>query len=106
MVGSDLVIEQTLMRSLKSTGGLTRGSGMTEHQRDVWTMSAPISSAYNYAMQEFSNTVYTTSEQHKEATLSQMERDREDSTTLATKLEQHSPFSKETTLQNIVTGIM
>ena len=27
-LGSDLVIEQTLMRSLKSTGGLTRGSGM------------------------------------------------------------------------------
>ena len=34
-LGSDLVIEQTLMRSLKSTGGLIRGSGMTEHQRDV-----------------------------------------------------------------------
>lgn len=29
-LGSDLVIEQTLMRSLKSTGGLTRGSGMSE----------------------------------------------------------------------------
>ena len=28
-LGSDLVIEQTLMRSLKSTGGLTRGSGMS-----------------------------------------------------------------------------
>ena len=28
-LSSDLVIEQTLMRSLKSTGGLTRGSGMT-----------------------------------------------------------------------------
>ena len=27
-LGSDLVIEQTLMRTLKSTGGLTRGSGM------------------------------------------------------------------------------
>ena len=29
-LSSDLVIEQTLTRSLKSTGGLTRGSGMTE----------------------------------------------------------------------------
>ena len=27
-LGSDLVIEQTLMRSLKSTVGLTRGGGM------------------------------------------------------------------------------
>ena len=104
-LGSDLVIERTLMRSLKSTGGLTRGSGMTEHQRDVWTMSAPVSSAYNYAMQEFSNTVHTTIEQHKEATASRMERDRADLAILATKLEQHSRLLKETTLQNVVTGI-
>ena len=34
-----------------------------------------------------------------------MERDRADYAILATKLEQHSPFLKETTLQNIVTGI-
>ena len=32
-LGADLVIEQVFMRSLKSTGGLTRGSGMTEAQR-------------------------------------------------------------------------
>ena len=93
-LGSDLFIERTLMRSLKSTGGLTRGSGMTEHQRDVWTMSAPVSSAYNYAMQEFSNTVHTTIEQHKETTASQMERDRADLAILATKLEQHSRLHK------------
>ena len=39
-LGSDLVIEQTLMRSLKSTGGLTHGSGMSEEQISLWTMSA------------------------------------------------------------------
>ena len=30
---SDLVIEQRLMRSLKMSGGLTRGTGLTEEQR-------------------------------------------------------------------------
>ena len=29
-LGADLVIEQTLMRSLKTAGGLTRGGGMEE----------------------------------------------------------------------------
>ena len=29
----DLIIEQVLMRSLKSTGGLTRGPGMSEVTR-------------------------------------------------------------------------
>ena len=45
--------------------GLTRGSGITDHQRVVWTMSVPVSSAYTYAMQEFCKTFYTTSDQHK-----------------------------------------
>ena len=39
-LGSDLVTEQTLMRSLKSRGRLTHGSGITEHQRARWTMCA------------------------------------------------------------------
>ena len=93
-LGSDLVIEQTPMRSLKSTGGLTRG-GMTEHQRAVWLMSAPISSAYNYAMQNFNNKIYTTSEQHKEATASRIQRDTADLEKIYTK---HSPFSEDASL--------
>ena len=40
-LSSDLVIEQTLMRSVKSTGGLTRGRGMSESTRLVWLLSMP-----------------------------------------------------------------
>ena len=43
-LGFDLVIEQTLMRSLKRQGGLTRGSEMSEHQRTIWAMSSTVSS--------------------------------------------------------------
>ena len=50
--GSDLVIEQTLMRSFKLQGFLTRGSVMLEYQRAIWTMSSTVSCAYNLAMQE------------------------------------------------------
>ena len=66
-LGSDFVIEQTLMRSLKTTGGLTHGSGMMEVQRTLWTLSRSVTSAYNEAMQ-FTNRTYSTSEQHKEST--------------------------------------
>ena len=38
-LSNDLVIEQVLMRSLKTTGGLTRGRGMTETQRLVWCLA-------------------------------------------------------------------
>ena len=34
-LSTDLVIEQELMRSLKTSGGLTNGSGMTEAQRSL-----------------------------------------------------------------------
>ena len=34
-LSTDLAIEQVLMRSLKTTGGLTRGRGMTDLQGTV-----------------------------------------------------------------------
>ena len=37
----DLVIEQCLMRSLRRTGGLTRGRGVSETQRLLWVLSMP-----------------------------------------------------------------
>ena len=37
-LSTDLVIEQVLMRSIKSTGGLTRGRGMAEIQRLLWLL--------------------------------------------------------------------
>ena len=78
---------------------------MTEHQRTHWTICAPISAAYNYAMQDFTDTVFTRSEQHKEATPLRMERDRTDIAKLAMKPAKHSPFSEGKALQNIITGI-
>lgn len=40
-LSTDLIIEQVLMRSLKTSGGLTRGRGMTEQQRLIWLLSTP-----------------------------------------------------------------
>ena len=60
-MSTDLIIEQVLMRSLKTTGGLTRGSGMTESQRLVWLLSTPASAQINHAMQDFTAVSYTTS---------------------------------------------
>ena len=51
-LSSDLLIEQDMMRSLKSSGGLTRWRGMTEHQRLVWLISMPACAEINQEMQE------------------------------------------------------
>ena len=77
-LGSDLVIEQTLMRSLKSTGGLTRGSGMSEEQRALWVLSSPVCSEYNNAMVDFNKRAFSTSVQHKDMSGARKKRDQAD----------------------------
>ena len=37
-LSSDLIIEQDLTRSMKTSGGLTRGRGLTEQQRLLWLL--------------------------------------------------------------------
>ena len=49
---SDLVIEQVLMRSLKTNGGLTRGRGMEETQRLRWLLAMPACAEVSEVMQE------------------------------------------------------
>ena len=103
-LSSDLVIETTLMRSLKTTGGMTHGGGMSEEQRAIWTMSRPITSEYNIAMQEFTNLSYSISEQHKDLTEARMKRDATDLEEISAKLVAWSPFSPDSLLRNVVIG--
>ena len=91
-LSSDLVIEQTLM----STGGLTRGNGMTEDMRNLWT-SAPVTSGYNSAMQDFTDLTYTTSPQHKDSTEARIKRDASDLEKIRIKLAACSPFTSDPT---------
>ena len=101
----DLIIEQVLMRSIKATGGLTRGSGMSETQRAIWTLAMPVCAEVNSAMQDFTGVTYHSSEQHKETSKSRMKRDMEDTISVLTFLESRNPFSQNQCLRSIATGI-
>ena len=74
---SDLIIEQAIIRSLKVTGGLTRGRGMSERQRPVWLFSMMACIKIN-AMQEFCSLNYTSSNQDKTDSQSRTIRDSQD----------------------------
>ena len=104
-LSTDLIIEQCLMRNLKSRGGLTRGRGVTEAQQATWILSAPIICEINGAMQELTNTAYITSEQHKEAYNSRIKRDSEDTNNIYLYMKRRSPFTLPTRLRNIVSGV-
>ncbi|CAG2256238.1 unnamed protein product [Mytilus edulis] len=105
-LSTDLVIEQVLMRSVKSTGGLTRGRGMGEVQRTLWLLSIPTLAEYNHAMQQLTGTGYKTSDQHIENSKTRMERDNKDSNMLTEFLTERNPFTNDKTLRNIETGMV
>ena len=72
---TDLVIEQSLMRTAKSRVGLTRGRGMTESVRLLWVLSRHKCAEVHEAMTELSGSKHTTSEQHVELGTSRKSRD-------------------------------
>ena len=74
---SDLTIEQTLMRSIKTRGGLTRGRGMSESVRHLWVLSLSHCAGVHDAMMDLSGLTVKTSEQH---TWPRRKRDLEDFT--------------------------
>ena len=103
-LNSDLTIEQTLMRCLKTSGGLTRGSGMTEAQRNLWTESMPHRAAINLAMQETTGVDLVTSVQHETLRTARLQRDCDDVSRLLEVVKEYSPFSADSSLRNVVTG--
>jgi len=55
---------QVLMRSLKTSGGLTRGHGMTGRQRGIWLLFMPACAEMNRTMLELTGVSYSTGEQN------------------------------------------
>lgn len=104
-LSTDLAIEQILMRSLKTSGGLTRGSGMTEQQRLVWLQSAPTCAETNRMMQELTGVQYNSGEQNMDMSKARQQRDMKDTITVLTTLYQQNPFSSGPDLRNIMNGL-
>lgn len=72
---TDLVIEQVMMRSIKSRGGLTRGRGLTESVRHQWIFSMHKCAGVHDAMTTMTKLKSTTSEQHVDLGVSRCKRD-------------------------------
>ena len=80
------------MRSLKTAGGLTHGRGVTELQRTVWLLSTPACVEVNRALQEITQVIYETSEQHNGTTQARLTRDFKDSTNILKYVMARNPF--------------
>ena len=78
----DIVNEQCIMRSIKTTGGLIRCKGLTEVQRFAWILTTFACAEINSAMQELTNVKYVTSDQHKDRNPARLVKDERDFHTL------------------------
>ena len=103
----DLTIEQVLMRSLKTSGGLTRGRGLTEQQRLIWLLSMPACAETNHIMQELTGVQFNSGEQNKDMSKARQMRDMKDTVAILRALAAHNPFSLDTNnnLRNIMNGV-
>ena len=103
----DLVIEQELMKNLKSAGGITRRAlrgALMDAQRQQWILSMPTCAAMNRAMQVLTGVSHYTSEQHQEMGATRQKRDTDDTLLIAGYLQSKNPFCAHDDLQNIATG--
>ena len=75
---SDLVIDQTLKRSIKTRGGLTRGRGITDSVRHIGVKSMHSTAMVHDAMMALLGVVVNSREQHVDMGESRRKRDFED----------------------------
>ena len=103
---TDLVIEQVMMRALKSRGGLSRGRGVSESVRLLWVNSMHRCAGIHNAMCSLTGEDRKTSEQHIELGSSRILRDNEDLNKIISWFHQHNPFDKtEGHLKSLTTGL-
>ena len=77
-IWTDLTIEQVMMRSIKSRGGLTRGRGVHESARTLWINTLHRCSEIHEETSELTNVVHKTSDQHAELGASHLKKDSQD----------------------------
>ena len=103
---TDLVIEQSMMRVLKSRGGLTRGRGMTESVISTWIHSMHACASIHNVMTELTQNQHKTCEQHVDLSASRLKRDTRDLAKLKDWLAKNNPFNEEEPfLKSISTGL-
>jgi len=104
-LSTDLVIEQTLMRSLKSRGGLTRGRGVEESVRTVWVHTMHQSAAIHLAMTSKTG-LQTPCVEHADVGTARTRRDAHDLEKIIDWLRLHNPFvSSDGMLRCLSSGV-
>uniref|UniRef100_A0A6P7H5E5 Uncharacterized protein LOC114347235 n=1 Tax=Diabrotica virgifera virgifera TaxID=50390 RepID=A0A6P7H5E5_DIAVI len=105
-VWTDMCIEQILMRSMKTKGGLTHGSGISDSVLSKWILTMPTSVTISDLIQSFCKVSFASSEQHIDARASRIKRDTEDLKKLINFFSKWDPFAQSEVLASLTNGIV
>ena len=92
-----MTIMQLLMRTMKTSGGLTRGRDFNEKSLAMWIGSMPSCIEESQAIEQYCDVRTVTSEQHVEMRDFRQSSDADDVKKLVSWLNFHSPYSQQTT---------
>ena len=102
-----LIIKQVMMRSIKSSGGLTRGRGITESTCQLWLGSTHRCADIHNAMGELTGAYRNTSEQPVDLSCSRILGDNNDLQTLKDWFDVHESFDEdEPRLKSLSRGLI
>lgn len=105
-VWSDMTIEQVLMRSIHTQGGLTHGRNPTESVCTKFLLTMIVLVDVCNEMEDFCNVCYHTSEQHVDSSESRIARDVKDLEKLLEFFELYNPFPQTQYIMSIFSGIV
>lgn len=105
---TDMVIEQSLMRTMKCAGGLTHGRGFTDNILAKWILSMPLVQKVEDCLDSFCDLDDNIDTMHKDSTNARMKRDGQDLTKLKEWFEDHPPFTHEgeNSIVSLSTGLV
>lgn len=92
------------MTSIKTSGGLTRGLGMTELQ--CWLLSVPACAEVNNAMQELAGGDQNTGQLSKGTTDPRQACDMKDTLTVLNYPQERHPFCSDPGLRSVLNGVI
>jgi hypothetical protein len=107
-ISTDLAIEQVMMRSIHSRGGLTHGRGFTESVRQTWIDTMHYCATVHGAITSLTNLEHCTSDsQHVELGQPRLARDQKDLSKLLDLFRANSPFQRsDRRLHSLSTGLL
>lgn len=105
-VWSDMTIEQVLMRSMKTQGGLTHGRGLSESVLTKFVLTMIILVEVCNAMENFCNVSFATTEQHIDSREYRIKRDVADLQILQKFFNRYDPFPETDNIMSIFSGII